>query len=94
MAAYVVRYDYDPASAAERAAQLGAHRSWLAALDADGRLLTAGAFADGSGAVLAISAADAGEAAAVMDGDPFRSAGLVADRSIDEWNIRWGPLAS
>ncbi|WP_216895370.1 YciI family protein [Nocardia alni] len=93
MAKFVIRYAYDPALAETRAARLSEHRDWLAGLDARGDLLTAGAFADGTGAVLAIAAPDAEAAASTMDADPFWTGGLVADRSIDEWNVRWGPLA-
>jgi uncharacterized protein YciI len=93
MAKYVVRYAYDPALADHRAARLAEHRGWLARLDARGELLAAGAFTDGTGAVLVINAVDAARAASTMDDDPFWAAGLVTDRSVDEWNVRWGPLA-
>ncbi|MFA3878677.1 YciI family protein [Streptomyces sp. MMCC 100] len=93
MAKFLVRYTYDAALADDRATQLDDHREWLAALDARGDLLTAGAFCDGTGAVLAIVAPDAAAAASTMDADPLWTRGLVADRSIDEWNVRWGPLA-
>ena len=43
--------------------------------------------------MLVVDAPDAAQAASTMDDDPFRGPGLVADRSIDEWNVRWGPLA-
>ncbi|GAB3347754.1 YciI family protein [Amycolatopsis echigonensis] len=93
MAKFVIRYTYDAALADRRAARLPEHRDWLAGLDSRGELLTAGAFADGTGAVLAIAAPDAPAAKSTMDADPFWTGGLVADRAINEWNVRWGPLA-
>lgn len=93
MAKFAIRYDYDPALADSRAARLADHRDWLAGLDARGDLLTAGAFTDGTGAILAITAPDAAAAASTMDADPFWTGGLVAGRLINEWNVRWGPLA-
>ena len=93
MARFLVRYSYDAALADDRAARLAEHRAWLAGLQTEGRLLAAGAFTDGTGAVIVIEAPDAPGAVATMDDDPFRTAGLVADRSVDEWNVRWGPLA-
>ena len=93
MARFLVRYAYDPAFADDRVERLADHREWLAGLDAQGRLLAAGAFTDGAGAVIVIEAPDAAQAVATMDDDPFRIAKLVADRSVDEWNVRWGPLA-
>jgi uncharacterized protein YciI len=93
MAKFLVRYAYDAGLADERATRLAGHRDWLAGLDARGALLAAGAFGDGTGAVLVIAAPDAAAAASVMDGDPYWTDGLVADRSIHDWNVRWGPLA-
>lgn len=93
MAKFVVRYSYDSALADNPAARLAEHRAWLARLDARGELLAAGPFINGTGAVLVIEAPDAAQAASTMVNDPFRTAGLVADRSADEWNLRWGPLA-
>jgi uncharacterized protein YciI len=93
MARLLVRYTYTAALADDRAARLAEHREWLAGLESEGRLLAAGAFTDGTGAVIVIEAPDTPRAVAAMDGDPFRVAELVADRSVEEWNVRWGPLA-
>jgi uncharacterized protein len=48
-----VEYEFVPEATERRLAARPAHREWLAALKADGRLVQAGPFADGRSALLA-----------------------------------------
>lgn len=93
MPSFLIEYTYEPSDTDARAALLDDHRQWLRSLDADGALLAAGVFPDGSGSALAFRFGSLADATAAANNDPFHAAGLVADRSIREWKISWGPLA-
>lgn len=72
-----------------------AHRGFLSGLAAAGMLLASGPVrqADMTGALIIVSAENAGAAAAMLDNDPFFQLGLVLDRAVVEWNIVIGPWA-
>ncbi|MGC5166164.1 YciI family protein [Luteimicrobium sp. DT211] len=74
-----------------------AHRAFLADLLGRGVLLASGPWTPaegrGDGALLVMTAADADAVAAVLDRDPFRTAGLVARRDVREWVQVMGPWA-
>lgn len=85
MTTFAVEYRYDD-RATTRDQVRPAHRAFLAALLADGTLLASGPFTDGpAGALLLVVAPDAPAAAALLDADPFWTAGLVADRTVRGW---------
>lgn len=63
------------------------HREYLRALFDAGKLRTSGPWADDTGAMLIYEAADLSEAQRLLDNDPYRTAGVVADARLREWKI-------
>ncbi|HQY33262.1 YciI family protein [Actinotalea sp.] len=85
MTTFAVEYRYDD-RADERDEVRPAHRAFLGGLLADGTLLASGPYTDGAaGALLLVVAPDATAAVALLDTDPFWTAGLVADRTVRGW---------
>ena len=64
-----------------------AHRENLARLAADGRLLGAGPWSDDSGALLVFVVDSREELDAILEADPYYSAGGVTVTSVEEWNL-------
>ena len=93
MPTYAVTYEYDD-RAALRDELRPAHRFFLRALLEDGVLLASGPLGTtGPGALIVLSADSADAALAVLDADPFRTAGLIASRQAREWDPVLGPWA-
>lgn len=93
MSYFVVQYTYtdDPAALdAERPH----HRAYLSAL-LDDALVASGPYVDSElpGALLIFTADAAGEVEALLDRDPFWTANLIAERSIEQWHPVLGSLA-
>lgn len=63
------------------------HREYLRSLLEAGKLRMSGPWADDTGACLIYNAEDASEAQALLDADPYRAAGVLADARIREWTI-------
>jgi len=61
-----------------------AHRAYLAALNAQGKLLASGPFVPRTGGALLLRVADEAEAKAILDGDPFKQRG-VATHDLRVW---------
>ncbi|QAY64730.1 hypothetical protein ET495_03825 [Xylanimonas allomyrinae] len=96
MAVFAVTYVYSPD--AERLDALRPeHRAFLRALHDAGRVVVSGPLVpdDGApaGALIVVDADDAAAAAALLDADPFRHAGLVTERTVREWVPVIGSLA-
>jgi uncharacterized protein YciI len=72
------------------------HRDYLRGLADDGALLVAGAWApaEAPGGLLIFRAADKAAVQAIVDKDPYTTAGVVANADIREWAPPLGPLAS
>lgn len=86
MTFYAVHYHYDPANPAVADAR-PEHRAFIGALKDTGAIVGSGPFPDDAGGALIIIRLDDGEdPAAVMDQDPFHVRGVLADRTIREWN--------
>lgn len=90
---FVAEYTYSPEHAALRDEHRPAHRKWLLDGHEAGRVLTVGAFADGSGALVIVRADDANAARALLAHDPFAVAGAVDGTRLREWNCLYGPFA-
>ncbi|MFC8731304.1 YciI family protein [Luteimicrobium sp. NPDC057192] len=73
------------------------HRAFLADLLERGSLLASGPWAPAEGrddgALLVVTAVDEAAAAALLDEDPFRQAGVVANRELRAWVQVMGPWA-
>ena len=63
------------------------HRDYLRGLYDAGKLRTSGPWADDTGAMLIYEAADLSEAQQLLDNDPYRTAGVVADARLREWKV-------
>ena len=84
MPTYAIEYRYDDQDAA-RAAVRPEHRAFLRALLDAGTLIASGPFEGDTGALLLVRAESEDAVAAVLDTDPFKLAGLVAERIIRGW---------
>lgn len=86
MAIYAVTYGYTPDEAA-RDQLRPEHREYLAS---QGSLLLSGP-TDGDGALLIFEAKSIEEIEEILDDDPFWTEGLVAERTIVQWQPVLGP---
>ena len=73
------------------------HREYLRSLFDASKLAISGPWADDSGALIVYEAKDMAEAEGMLDGDPYRSAGVIANATLKEWRIvgrrAGGPLS-
>ena len=68
------------------------HRVWLQEqLDA-GRLLASGPMVDRQAALLIWSSTSIEELNSLLDQDPFEIAGMIGERTIEQWNPIFGPF--
>lgn len=92
MSTYAVIYTYTDDTDL-RMATRPAHRDYLTSLP---ELVVAGAWApdEPAGGLLVFRTADKADMLAIVDGDPYRKAGVVADVQIREWVPPLGPAAA
>lgn len=90
MATFAVNYTYGSGTEAARDRFRPEHKDFLAGLHEAGRLRVSGPV-DG-GALLVFEGSSAEEVAALLDADPFRREGLIAERTVREWTIFFGGL--
>jgi uncharacterized protein YciI len=94
VAVYAAIYTYSESKHEQRVALLDEHRSWLGRLRDDARLHEAGPTAGQPGALLVFEFGSLSEATAALDEDPFFAAGLIENRIVSEWQVRWGVVAA
>lgn len=92
MPLFAVSYTYAVASSGARDEFRPSHVEFLRSLRGADRLVTSGPLADPDGALLVIRGDDAGEVTAMMDGDPYHRADLVAERAVRPWSPYFGGL--
>lgn len=63
------------------------HREYLRSLLDAGKIRMSGPWVDDTGAMIVYQATDAAEAQALLDADPYRAAGVIANARIKEWNV-------
>ncbi|HVB64501.1 MAG TPA: YciI family protein [Nitrolancea sp.] len=63
-----------------------AHREYLAALKANGKLAASGPFVDDSGALIIYEADSEEETQKIIEGDPFHESGIFASYLIRAWH--------
>lgn len=63
------------------------HREYLRSLLDAGKIRQSGPWADDTGAMIVYETADAEEARSLLENDPYRAAGVIANATIKEWNI-------
>ena len=87
--AVIYRYVDDAATVDEHRPR---HRDHLRTLYEAGHLVVSGPLAEGGvpGALLIFRAESAEQVAQWLDGDPFRTLGLIVEREIRAWNPAFG----
>ena len=93
MSIFAVEYVYEAGSDELRNEHRPAHRAWLQQLADDGRVLSAGAFADGAGALLLMVADDESELLTLLKQDPFAVAGAISGMKTTAWKPAIGAFA-
>ena len=91
MPIYVVTYGYsaDPIDLNQVRPD---HRVWLNQQLEAGSLLASGPMVDRQAALLIWKAESIEELNSLLDQDPFELAGMIGERSIEEWNPVFGPF--
>ncbi|MFP5071637.1 YciI family protein [Pseudonocardia nantongensis] len=91
---FAVMYSYTDDTELREATR-PAHREYLNGFTADGTLLAAGAWAptEAPGGLLVFRAADKSAVQAIVDRDPYTTAGVVSSADIREWVPPLGPVA-
>jgi uncharacterized protein YciI len=85
MSHFVLEYRYADQDA--RARVRPDHLAYMNRLHEQGRVVLAGAMADGLGAMVVIRADDEEAARQVVREDPYTAAGVSADATLREWNV-------
>lgn len=92
MPTFAVNYRYAEHSEGARADHRPAHVAFLRGEHDAGRLYMSGPLAaDPPRALLVFEAADEAALRARLDDDPFHVAGLIADRTVTQWNVFFDP---
>lgn len=68
------------------------HRENLGVMVGRGQVRQAGPWVDGTGGLLVFDVADEAELAALLEADPYVTAGVVAEQQVHEWKVVVGPL--
>jgi uncharacterized protein YciI len=64
-----------------------AHREYLHTLFEAGKVAQSGPWTDDTGALLIYEVDDLGEAQRLLEADPYRAAGVLANARIKEWRV-------
>jgi len=92
MSTFAVSYTYSD-DVATRDEVRPSHRDFLRALNAEGVVRASGPVDGGTGALVIVEAGSAQDALAVLDADPFATSGVIAERSVRQWDVVIGGLA-
>lgn len=93
MALYAVIWSYtDDATVID--ASRAAHGAYIKQLAGDGNLKEAGAWTDGSGALLIFDVPDEAALRTILDADPYVAGGVVSAESINAWSPALGRFTS
>ncbi|NUR97332.1 MAG: hypothetical protein HOV67_18990 [Kribbellaceae bacterium] len=85
MAQFVVQLRFDVSETDRRLEVRPAHREYLASLREAGKLVAAGPFTDGTGALLVYDVADESELRDILAKDPYTPAGVYEIATLAEW---------
>lgn len=92
MPTFAVSYAYAPGSEEARAAHRPAHLAFLQGLHRAGILYMSGPLASTDpSALLILQDTDRDTLSARLDEDPFFTEGLIAQRTVAEWNVFFDP---
>jgi uncharacterized protein YciI len=92
---FTVFYTYAEGSDDKRDEHRPAHRAFLRELHEAGKLKVCGPWGQGEsplGGMLIFEGETAAEIGELLDADPFREVGVVAERSIKSWEIVIGGI--
>lgn len=64
-----------------------AHREYLRSLFDQGKLVMSGPWTDDTGALLINEAESLDAVQALLDADPYRTAGVLSDARVKEWRV-------
>ena len=92
MSTFAVNYTYTD-DVATRNEVRPSHRDFLTRLNADGAVRASGPVDGGTGAMVIVEAESAEAALALLDADPFAVRGVIAERSVRQWEVVIGSLA-
>lgn len=92
MSIYAVSYTYTD-DVAIRDEVRPSHRDYLRDLNAQGVVRASGPVDGGTGALIIIEAGSADDALTILDTDPFEVRGVIAERSVRQWDVVIGGLA-
>jgi uncharacterized protein YciI len=92
MSIYAVSYTYSD-DVATRDEVRPSHRDFLRGLNADGVVRASGPVDGGIGALVVLEAESAEDALGILDADPFQVRGVIAERSVRQWDVVIGGLA-
>jgi len=70
------------------------HREWLGAQLSVGALLASGPMVDRPAALLIFKADTIEDLNTLLDQDPYEIAGVIGERTIEEWNPVFGPFCN
>jgi uncharacterized protein YciI len=70
------------------------HRVWLSSQLEEGSLLASGPMVDRPAALLIFKAESIEQLNSLLDQDPYEIAGVIGERTIEEWNPVFGPFSS
>lgn len=93
MNVFAVEYVYSPQASLIRDEHRPAHRRWLLEQEREGCVLSAGAYADGTGALLLVQADSEGVVSEMLEQDPFAIEGGIAGVTIAKWKPVIGAFA-
>jgi uncharacterized protein YciI len=92
MSIYAVSYTYSD-DVATRDEARPSHRDFLRGLNAEGVVRASGPVDGGIGALVVLEAESAEDALRILDTDPFQVRGVIAERSVRQWDVVIGGLA-
>ena len=90
MALFLLTYGYNETDL--RAQRRDDHVAYLKKLRADGALVAAGPYGDGSGGAILLNAEDVAAAEKLVAGDPFTQLDVTRDRVLRAWKVTVGEV--
>ncbi len=90
---FAIEYAYGSQASLTRDEHRPAHRSWLHQQAGEGRVLSAGAYTDGTGALLVLQAESEEDVREILEQDPFAIEGGIAGVRITQWKPVIGAFA-
>jgi uncharacterized protein YciI len=94
MSLFTVHYTYAETTTAGRDEHRPAHRDWLRSLLEQGTVVSAGAYQDGTGALILIEGTGTDSVRSLLDADPFVIEDLVEEIRIHEWRPAMGAFSA